>query len=116
INQDYFGRSHVKMHNNFISEVVVELISELCSTKFFFMKVKSFVFVMILMTAMLVVVGQVQARSERTYVQSQQTEKEKVKKEDLPTAAIKTLGGDPYKGWTIVQVYRFKGKDAQGKE
>jgi hypothetical protein len=51
-------------------------------------------------------------------VQSVQAEpaKEKIKKEDLPAAAIKALDGDAFKGWTVVQAYRVKSKDPQGKE
>jgi hypothetical protein len=50
--------------------------------------------------------------------QSAQAEptKEKIKKEELPSAAIKLLDGDAFKGWTVVQAYRVKSKDAQGKE
>ena len=48
--------------------------------------------------------------------QSQQAGKEKIKKEELPAEAIKVLDGDAFKGWTVVQAYRAKVKDAQGKE
>jgi len=35
-----------------------------------------------------------------------QNDKVKIKKEDLPEAAKKTLGGDSFKGWAIVRVYK----------
>jgi Na+-transporting NADH:ubiquinone oxidoreductase subunit NqrC len=48
--------------------------------------------------------------------QGEETGKEKIKKENLPVAAIKTLDGADYKGWTVVQAYRVKVKDSHGKE
>src|SRR5690349_12450288 len=37
-----------------------------------------------------------------------QDDKVKIKKEELPEAAIKTLDGDVYKSWTIVNVFKLK--------
>jgi len=59
--------------------------------------------------------GFVAQAQEMKAVQSQQPGKEKIKKDELPAAAIKSLEGD-YKGWLFVQAYRVKAKDAQGKE
>ena len=56
-----------------------------------------------------------QAKQAESAVQSE-PEKEKIKSEDLPAATTKLLKGDAFKGWTIVQAYKVKSKDAQGKE
>lgn len=45
-----------------------------------------------------------------------ESNKEKIKKEELPDAAMETLNSSAYKDWSIVQAYRIKSKDAQGKE
>src|SRR4029079_18058765 len=39
---------------------------------------------------------------------NKQDEKVKVKKEELPEAARKTLDGDAYKGWAVINSYRLK--------
>ena len=38
----------------------------------------------------------------------QQSEKMKIKKEELPEAARKTLEGDAFKGWVIANSYKTK--------
>ena len=38
----------------------------------------------------------------------QQEEKSKIKKEELPEAARKTLEGDAFKGWAIANAYKLK--------
>lgn len=38
----------------------------------------------------------------------QQEEKSKIKKEELPEAARKSLDGDAYKGWTVANIYKLK--------
>ncbi|MBI1769510.1 MAG: hypothetical protein HY015_02865 [Bacteroidetes bacterium] len=47
-------------------------------------------------------------KGELTFVQNQKDEKEKIKKEELPEEARKTLDGDAFKGWTIMNVYKKK--------
>jgi hypothetical protein len=37
-----------------------------------------------------------------------QEEKTKIKKEELPEAARKTLEGDAFKGWTVLNSYKTK--------
>jgi len=37
-----------------------------------------------------------------------QEEKTKIKKEELPEAAQKTLQGDAFKGWAVVNAYKMK--------
>jgi hypothetical protein len=37
-----------------------------------------------------------------------QNDKLKIKKEELPEAAKKTLEGDAFKGWSVVNVYKVK--------
>jgi hypothetical protein len=77
------------------------------------MKTMRVLFVVILMTTCGAYTAHAQAANSQS---SQQSAKEKIKKEDLPAAAIKVLDSNEYKGWMVVQVYRMKVKDAQGKE
>src|SRR5688572_1290132 len=77
------------------------------------MKTLRVFFVMIMLTAGSVLIAHAATPQAQL---PQQASKEKIKKEELPAAAIKVLDGDSYKGWTVVQAYRSKVKDAQGKE
>ena len=77
------------------------------------MKAMRVLFAVILLAMCNVMVVHAQAKEPE---QSQQPAKEKIKKEELPAATLKALGGDDFKGWTFVQAYRVKVKDAQGKE
>ena len=43
--------------------------------------------------------------AERVY---QQQEKTKIKKEELPADALKTLEADAFKGWTVVNTFKMK--------
>jgi hypothetical protein len=45
-----------------------------------------------------------------------QSEREKIKKEQLPAAAVTLLESSAFKGWTVVQAYRIKVKGSQNKE
>jgi len=37
-----------------------------------------------------------------------QEDKTKIKKEELPEAARKTLDTDPFKGWSVINAYKMK--------
>jgi hypothetical protein len=77
------------------------------------MKPIRFLLVIILLT-----IGNVMMSHGQTATpdKTKQTGKEKIKKENLPAAAIRLLDSDAFKGWTITQVYREKVKDDKGKE
>ena len=45
--------------------------------------------------------------SERASVVQQKDDKVKIKKEELPETARKTLEGDAFKGWTVANAYKM---------
>lgn len=47
-------------------------------------------------------------KAEHVSVIYQQEEKVKIKKEELPAEAKKTLEGDAFKGWAVSNVYKIK--------
>jgi hypothetical protein len=47
-------------------------------------------------------------KAERASVIQQKDEKVKIKKDELPEEAKKTLGGEAFKGWAVSNVYKLQ--------
>ncbi len=69
-------------------------------------------FVLFMMSLLVVVNGYALVRrsikAERASVVHQKDEKVKIKKEELPEEARKTLDGDAFKGWAVANAYKMK--------
>jgi hypothetical protein len=76
------------------------------------------IFIVMLALVVITTTTAIAQTNKKPTAQSVQAEPtmEKIKKEELPSAIIKTLDSDAFKGWAVVQAYRAKSKDAQGKE
>jgi hypothetical protein len=120
--QKHYSNKIRKAHNNSCDMGVLRLFKLKKYSYLFilksilFMKTSKIFIVMLVLVA--ITITTITAKAKEPAVQAVQAEpaKEKIKKEELPAAAIKTLDGDAFKGWTVVQAYRVKSKDAQGKE
>jgi hypothetical protein len=76
------------------------------------MKRSIFILPLVLMLAFVLYAPQATSRSlELKGIVTLQEDKVKIKMEELPQAARKTLSGDAYKGWTVGEVFRTKAGD-----
>lgn len=73
------------------------------------MKKSIFILPLVLMLAFVLYAPQATSRLlELKNVSILQEDKVKIKMEELPQAARKTLSGDAYKGWTVGDVFKTK--------
>lgn len=76
------------------------------------MKKSIFILPLVLMLAFVLYAPQATSRSlELKNMSILQEDKVKIKMEELPQAARKTLSGDAYKGWTVSDVFKTKAGD-----